>query len=76
MSDFQKRLDLANTEVEKRKIEYAKAEQDIDNLEKQLESQQAELKELGIEESNLETYLSKNKEELDETFTKIEESLK
>lgn len=74
MSDFQKRLDIANAEVEKRKIEQAKAEQNVETLEKDLQAIESELKELGI--VDLDISIKEKEIDLDSILAQIETELK
>lgn len=74
--DFLNKLKNQEQVYEQKKISKAKAEQDLENNTKLLEEQIAELKKLGIEESQGETELAKIEQEINNLLNQNEENLK
>lgn len=73
---FLDQLKNQETRLEKKKIDYAKAEQDLENNQKLLNEQLDELKKLNIEHEQLEVEIKKLEQEINQLLQENEEKLK
>lgn len=76
MSDYIDKINSLEKQVNDNKLELAKLEERKNNLKKEKEKLLAELKELNINEEDLETVIIDAKEELDKLMEEAENELK
>lgn len=74
--DIATRLNNLKAQIEKGKIEVAKAEQNLENLTTQKEQIHAEIKSLGVEPENIQTEIERLEQEIIQGLTVAENLLR
>ena len=75
MSDYKKQYDILQEEINDKKIEKAKAEERLENLQKETKQIQENLKELNVTSDELEEVVEKLEKEIQSDLTKCQKSL-
>jgi len=74
--DITARLNMLKTQIEKGKIEVAKAEQNIANLTAQKEQIEQEIRSLGVEPENIQVEIERLNQEIIQGLTEAENLLR
>jgi septal ring factor EnvC (AmiA/AmiB activator) len=73
--DYQAEITKIEKTLEERKLEHAKLTERLANITKEIEKYEIELKTLGIETVNLESYIKQEEENLTKTIAEIKTKL-